>query len=134
LVVYVDSSAVLAQLLAVERRPPEAFWLETLTSSRLLEYEVWTRIHRETGGAARPEAAQALLGKVVLVELRPAVLQRALRPYPVPLRTLDALHVATLDHLRGMGGALALATYDRRMADAALAIGFVLHADVRPPR
>ena len=44
-VTYVDSSAVLAQILTEDRRPPRALWAENLVSSRLLEYEVWVRLH-----------------------------------------------------------------------------------------
>jgi hypothetical protein len=42
------------------------------------------------------------------------------------VRTLDALHLATLDFLRGQGLEVWLATYDRRLAAAALSLGFSL--------
>ena len=38
--IYVDSSVVLADLLAEPRSPPEALWDKDLASSRLLVYEV----------------------------------------------------------------------------------------------
>jgi len=44
-VIYVDTSVALAQLLAEDRRPPASLWNETLVASRLLEYELWTRLH-----------------------------------------------------------------------------------------
>jgi hypothetical protein len=44
-VIYLDTSVALAQLLAEDRLPPERLWQETLVSSRLLEYEIWNRIH-----------------------------------------------------------------------------------------
>ena len=62
----------------------------------------------------------------IIDELTPQVLSRALEAFPVPLRTLDALHVASIEHLRNHGQAVALATYDRRMADAARAMGVPL--------
>lgn len=43
--IYVDTSVVLAQILAEDRKPPRSFWDEDLISSRLLEYEVWTRLN-----------------------------------------------------------------------------------------
>jgi hypothetical protein len=43
-VIYLDTSVVLAQLLAEDRRPPAALWTEVLVSSRLLEYELATRL------------------------------------------------------------------------------------------
>ena len=35
----------LAHLLAEDRRPPASLWSETLVASRLLEYEIRTRLH-----------------------------------------------------------------------------------------
>jgi predicted nucleic acid-binding protein len=134
LVVYLDSSVVLAGLLNEPRQPDSAFWQQPMVSSRLLEYEVWARLHAYGRAAGAAPTVLALLSKVGLAELRPHILARALTPFPLPVRTLDALHLATLDHLRSTGSDLALATYDRRMADAAVAIGFALHDDVRPPR
>jgi len=38
--IYLDTSVVLAELLAEDERPPDSLWDDTLVSSRLLEYEV----------------------------------------------------------------------------------------------
>ena len=44
--IYVDSSVILAQLLAEDRFPDASFWNRgPLVSSRLVEYEVWNRVH-----------------------------------------------------------------------------------------
>jgi uncharacterized repeat protein (TIGR01451 family) len=43
--IYLDTSVALAHLLAEDRLPPESLWREPLISSRLLEYEIWSRIH-----------------------------------------------------------------------------------------
>jgi hypothetical protein len=43
--IYIDTSVALAQLLAEDRMPPIRLWQETLVASRLLIYELWTRIH-----------------------------------------------------------------------------------------
>ena len=40
--IYLDTSVVLAHLLAEDRMPPRKLWEEELVSSRLLEYELWT--------------------------------------------------------------------------------------------
>jgi predicted nucleic acid-binding protein len=53
----------------------------------------------------------------------PAVLERALEPFPVPVRTLDALHLASLEFLRERGQRPELATYDERLAEGARALG-----------
>jgi len=44
---------------------------------------------------------------------------RALEPFPTPIRTLDALHLASIEWLRGLGQRPKLATYDDRLAAAA---------------
>lgn len=75
--IYVDTSVVLAQLLAEDRTPP--------------------------------------------------VLARALDPFPSPLRTLDALHLASAEFLRQQGQSVRLATYDDRMADAARSLDIEIY-------
>ena len=120
--IYVDSSVALAHLLAEDRRPPASFWNATLVASRLVEYEVWTRLHRRNLGTSRGEAAEGLLKRINLLELSPPVLSRALEAFSVPVRTLDALHLASIDYLRQQGQTVELATYDRRMLAAAEAM------------
>ncbi len=117
--IYLDTSVVLAQLLAEDRRPPAWLWTETLIASRLLEYELWTRLHARKLEDSHGEAAQGLVGRVALLELSAPVLTRALEPFPIPVRTLDALHLASLDYLLRNGLRLELASYDRRMLAAA---------------
>jgi predicted nucleic acid-binding protein len=113
----------LAHLLAEDRVPPAALWSESLISSRLLEYELWTRVHGRRLGATHGELVRSLLGRVAFVELVPPVLARATEPFPLPVRTLDALHLATLDFLRDHGQTVALATYDERLLAVARRLG-----------
>jgi hypothetical protein len=120
--IYLDSSVVLAQLLVEDRLPPEELWREPLTASRLLEYEVWTRIHARRLGRSHGDAVRALIGRLALIELAPPVLARALEPFPHPVRTLDALHLASIDFLRAQGQAPMLASYDARLVAAARAL------------
>jgi hypothetical protein len=61
-VIYLDSSVALAHLLAEDRSPPESIWRETLVASRLLEYEVWNRIHARRLACSHGEAMRALIG------------------------------------------------------------------------
>ena len=72
--------------------------------------------------------AREALGRLAIVELSANVLERALEPFPVPVRALDALHLATLAFLTDQRQRLKLATYDLRMADAATRLGFELHS------
>ncbi len=94
-------------------------------------YEVWTRVNARGLGVSLGEDLRAILARLSFLELVPPVLARALEAFPEPVRTLDALHLASLDFLRGLGQRPALATYDGRMAAAATAMGIPL-ADLQP--
>lgn len=120
---YLDSSVALAHLLVEDRVPPAALWAEPLVSSRLLEYEVWTRIHARGLGLSHGDMVRTLLGRVALLELAAPVLARALESFPVPVRTLDALHLASMDFLRGHGQVVRLASYDDRLLSVARRLG-----------
>ena len=122
--IHVDTSVVLAQLLAEDQAPEASLWQAApLVTSRLLEYEVWTRINARGLSASHGDDVRALLARLAFLELMPPVLARALEPFPSPVRTLDALHLASVDFLRTMGQRPELATFDRRMAEAAVALG-----------
>ena len=125
--IYLDSSVALAHLLVEDRVPPAALWAEPLVSSRLLEYELWTRIHARRLGGSHGDMVRALLGRVALLELAAPVLARALEPFPTPVRTLDALHLASLEFLRSHGQTVRLASYDERLLSAARRLGIEAH-------
>jgi predicted nucleic acid-binding protein len=124
--IYLDTSVVLAQLLAEDKAPPLGLWSEPLVASRLLHYEIWTRIHARGLGASHGEAVRANLARIAVIEMQPFVLQRASEPFPAPVRTLDALHLASIEFLRSHGQAVALASYDDRMRSAARELGIPL--------
>lgn len=113
--IYLDTSVALAHILAEDRIPPASLWQEPVTSSRLLEYEMWTRIHARKLARSHGDDVRALLSRVALVELAPPVLARALEPFAVPVRTLDALHLASMEFLREHGQRIELVTYDDRL-------------------
>ena len=119
-----DTSVALAHLLAEDRRPPDDLWTHTLVSSRLLEYELWTRIHARGLTKSHGEAALALTGRVAFLDLIADVLVRARAPFPSPVRTLDGLHLASLHFLREQGQDISLASYDERMLVAARKLKF----------
>jgi predicted nucleic acid-binding protein len=124
-VIYLDSSVVLAEIFAESRTPPEALWHQELVSSQLLEYEVWNRIHAR--GWRGYDAVRALFTRIYLLELDAARLARALEPFPVAVRTLDSLHLATIEHMRRNQPDVKLASFDRRMIAAARALGIPLY-------
>ena len=57
-----------------------------------------------------------------MVELSPLTLRRALEPFPTPVRTLDALHLASIDYLVAQRLQVALATLDECLRRAATAL------------
>ncbi len=116
----------LAHLLAEDRRRPPALWEGTLVASRLIEYEIWTRLHAYKLSESHGEAAHGIIERIALVELAPPVVERALDEFPCPVRTLDALHLATVDFLWRQRQPIKLASYDHRMVAAARAMGMPL--------
>jgi predicted nucleic acid-binding protein len=122
-VIYLDTSVALAQLLAEDRTPAASLWSEPLVSSRLLQYEVWIRVNARGLSRSHTEDVRQLLGRIAFLELSVPVLARALEPFPVPLRTLDALHLASADFLQRQGQQVLVASYDARMIDAARRLG-----------
>jgi predicted nucleic acid-binding protein len=118
-VIYLDSSVALAHVFGEGRSPPPSLWRETLTSSRLLEYEMWTQINARGLGSVLRVSVLDVLDRVLLVDLAPAVLTRVLEPFPIPIRTLDALHLATLEYVRDNEQTVELASYDQRLLAAA---------------
>lgn len=125
---YIDSSVALAHLFAEPRQPRPDIWDRRLVSSQLLEYEIFTRIPVHRPDLAGSASLRAILAGIALIELSRPVLTRALEPWPTPIRTLDALHLATMVYLHRQGEAVELASYDRRLIAAAQALGIPLAA------
>lgn len=94
-----------------------------MVTSRLLEYELWNRLNDHDLARSHGDIARQLLARLAWLELQPEVLERALQPFPAPVRTLDALHLASVGFLREHGKEVALASYDNRMARAAKTMG-----------
>jgi predicted nucleic acid-binding protein len=127
-VIYVDSSVLLADLFAEPRSPPERLWDDDLASSQLLAYEVWNRVHVYGLVPSHGARARGLLARVSLTAMSEAALARALEPFPVAVRALDALHLATMDFIRESGEQVQLASYDNRLIAAAEALGITTAA------
>jgi hypothetical protein len=126
-VIYLDTSVALAYLLTEDRSFPESIWQESLISSRLLEYEIWNRLHARGLSRSHGEEARSLIGRVALIELAPPVLARALEPFPIPVRTLDGLHLASIEFLRVRRQTVELASHDERLLAAARALHIPLY-------
>jgi hypothetical protein len=125
--IYLDTSVAMAQLLAGDCAPPASLWQQPLVSSRVIEYELWTRIHAHRLGSTHGRLLRRLVDRLALMELGPPVLARALAPFPAPVQTLHALHLASIEFLREHGHHVALATYDRKMSAAAESLNIPLY-------
>jgi len=121
--IYLDTSVALAQMLAEDRVPPPSLWSEPLVSSRLLEYELWARINGMGLRKSHGDDVRSLVARISFVELTREATARSTEPFPIPVRTLDALHLAAMDFLRSHGQDVQLASYDKRLVAAAKRIG-----------
>jgi uncharacterized protein len=130
---YLDSSVVLRVLLAEKQRLEIWGRWERAFASELLGLEVRRAIDRlRILGHLDPRATAALLqhtatieDAVSIVPLTRTILRRAALPMATPVRTLDAIHLATALVMRERSDRpLTFATHDVRQADAARALGF----------
>lgn len=125
--IYLDSSVILAHVFCEDIRPLPELWSHPLVSSRLAEFESWVRLHAYGKGPTHGQALAQTLARVDLVELSDASCGRVRVAFPTPVRSLDALHLATADFLRTRGLDVRFASYDRRLSDAAVSMGFQLY-------
>ncbi len=134
MVACLDSSALLRYLLLGDAGLRHAIGFPRLASSELLEIECRRTISRcrlqnELDDRALVEALDRLgktLEMVDLVELDGAIKRRAMESFPVVVKTLDALHLATALALAEREGetGVQLFSYDRAMNLCARAMGF----------
>ncbi len=139
---YVDSSALLSFLFGVDRAFALAARSERLGSSRLLlvecarvidRYRLEGKLDDQQVAFAREQVQTAASGLHIL-EITPAVLERAAQSFPTVLGTLDALHLASALEWRSAEPRLVLLTQDRQMATCARALGLPLWEEaVRSP-
>jgi hypothetical protein len=78
--------------------------------------------------ATQQTDVHALLARISFVEMTRTALARAVDPFPVRIRSLDAMHLATIVYLQGEGHEIQLDSYDDRMLTAASAIGIPLYS------
>jgi len=131
-IAYLDTSALLRLVLGEPGALVDLRSSEALVSSELLAVESFRTIDRlrlqgvlsAEEAASRRATTTEWLEAVDLVLLQRPVLARASEPFPMPLGTLDALHLATALVWRDrMGQTLVVATHDRDLALAARSYG-----------
>jgi predicted nucleic acid-binding protein len=132
-IAYIDTSALLRIVLREPGALDDLRSCDALVSSELIAVESQRTIDRlrlqgsltTEEAAARVRAVNDWLEAIDLVLLRPPVLSRASEPMPMPLGTLDALHLATALIWRDRMGPLpTMATHDTGLGLAARAFGF----------
>ncbi len=136
MIVYAESSAVLAWLLgersavAVRKVLAEA---ERVVASALTPLECARAVARGVATGQLPEAdaraAAHLLDEAsrgwAVLEMTGSPLDRARQPFPAePVRTLDAIHLASALEFREALGRLTLLSLDDRIRANATALGF----------
>jgi predicted nucleic acid-binding protein len=134
-VVYLESSALLQWLLgqagaADVRRAVDRAEVVLISALTLTECER-VLIRAESQGVIRGGDGQRLRGMLNRAEaswmrmgVSGDVLERAARPFPVePVRTLDAIHLATALEFAAAFPDLRVLSFDRRVRDNAEALG-----------
>ena len=133
MIAYIDTSALLRLVLREPGALDDLQSYDGLVSSELTAVESARTIDRLRlqGSLTVEEAASTgrtvneWLDAIDLVLIRPTILSRASEPMPMPLGTLDAMHLATALIWRDRVGPLAaIATHDPMLGTAARAFGF----------
>jgi predicted nucleic acid-binding protein len=132
-IAYVDASVLLRVVLGEPGRLAEWEDIDEGVTSELAEVECLRSIDRlallgriPPGRAPERRAAvYRLLDELSVFEVARPVLSRAATPFPTPLGTLDAIHLATAILWREQNGRrFPLATHDAALGVAARASGF----------
>ena len=132
---YLDSSVLLRKVLGEPGMLAQWKDVEAGVSSALIVVECLRTIDRlKLRGALSPKQAARhhtkmfeLFDAIEVVEISRPILSRASSPFPTPLGTLDAIHLATALAYRDIRGIkLTLATHDKMLATAARAMGLTV--------
>jgi uncharacterized protein len=133
---YVETSALLAALLEQDAAARNALRgkrrriTSALTFAEASRALVRARVAQRLTPADERAALrwlQAFRRRCDIVAITDAVLARAGRPFPVePIRTLDALHLATAELLGEPPQLVTIVTRDSRVIDNARAMGYVV--------
>ena len=135
MIAYVDSSVLLRIVLRQPDRLAEWSRVTRGVSSALLVTECLRtldrlRVRAELSAEAvaiRREAVHRLAGELDLMAVEESILARAAQPLPVPVGTLDAIHLSSALAFRDTEiPDLVLATHDRALGLAARASGLTV--------
>ena len=128
-VTYIDSSAIVKLVVAEPESKALRRYLvrrQPLVSSALARTEV-ARALMPSGPEAVARGGEALR-RIQLLRVNDRVLGEAGRMEPTELRSLDAIHLASV---RQLGSVVRrIVTYDERMADAARTLGWTVASPI----
>lgn len=138
---YLDTSVFVEFLLFGGGIALKASSLKNLYASVLAEIEVCRALDRfrldkriaVEGYADKMKEAQFVFRNMNLVPISGAIVEKAKGAFPVALKSLDAIHVASAAWLREAQEAdTVFCTIDRQQALAAKALGFDVESEFRP--
>lgn len=131
-----ESSALVSALLerdtaVMKRLPPGA---RQVTSALTLAEAARAIVRARATGRLTAEEEQAAVRtlrtferRCFILDVDRAVLDRVRRPFPIePIRTLDAVHLATTELLGEPPQSVAIVTRDNRVRDNARALGYIV--------
>ncbi len=132
-VIYLDTSGAM-KLVRLEAHSDDlSRWLKErrgmpVLSSVLIEVELMRATRRSAPG--RTARAADVLHGIGVVTLSPSVIARAVAYDDPDLRSLDAIHLATAEHVVSVTHEVleAFVAYDERLADAARLVGLPVAA------
>jgi predicted nucleic acid-binding protein len=133
---YIESSALVAALIEHDTAvmKPQPIGTQHVTSALTLAEAGRAIIRARASGrltaAEEQEAVRALRGferRCFILDVDRAVLARVRRPFPVePIRTLDAVHLATMEVLGEPPQLITVVSRDVRVRDNAAALGYAV--------
>ena len=134
MVAYLDSSVLLQHVIRADERISQVFAHEVVVSSELLEIECMRVVHRyrmdgkldDAGFLQAKSRIARVLDSVSIIAMSTSVKRRAAEAFPVVVKTLDALHLASaLAYADARPGeTLEVFSYDRGFNRCASALGF----------
>lgn len=135
MIAYLDASVVIRHILRGDVTIRHALEYPTVLSSELVEIEcrrvlLRCRLQDDLTDETLVEAVRRLdgvLGGIDLVDLSPAIKRRAMESFPVSVKTLDALHLATALAVAAAAdnGKIVMFSHDRAMNLGAYALGML---------
>lgn len=132
--VYVETSALLAALLEQDATAQQVLRAPGRRVTSALTFAEANRgvVRARHSGRITPaqerralRALQTFSARCDIVDVTALILARAGRPFPIePIRTLDAIHLATAEFLGELPQFLTVLTRDARVRDNAVSLGF----------